>query len=195
MTTAITATTSGTANTIDSGADYGVVILNSGTVPVHLTPGDVHLAVGQSVTWETQGSAVKGYVDSAAGQVTVTVLAAPYKRTGKTVGSNAGIPAATVAAGAQAATAAADTAGIADAAGSVAIAALASGNAAGAVCTVTFGETWGATPKSVQLQPRSAAAVSAGLWVSAKSATAFTVSAASAPGASASLAFDYAVTG
>lgn len=195
MTVSITATTAGTANTIDDGSDYGVTIVNTGTIEVILTPGNVHLEPGQSITWETEGGAVKGYVASGTGTVTVTALGAPYKRTGKFTASNAGLTAASVAAGAQAASAAADSAGIADAAGSVAVTALASGNAAGVVCTVTYGEAWGATPKSVRLQARTAQAVAAGLYVSAKSTSSFTVSAASAPAANANLAFDYAVTG
>lgn len=95
-----------------------------------------------------------------------------------------------VAAGAQAATATAD-AGSTDEVASLTIAAKASGNAAGVLATVVFGTPRVATPRYIALGDRSA--VSAGLYVSARSAAGFTISTRSAPTASQAIAVDYQI--
>lgn len=66
--------------------------------------------------------------------------------------------------------------------------------AAGAVAVVTFGSGLGRAPAAVVITPTTAAAAAAGLYVSAKSATAFTVSSSVAAVGDAVLGFDYAVT-
>lgn len=82
-----------------------------------------------------------------------------------------------------------------DSAGGVQVGSLASGNAAGVLCTVTFGTPYAVAPKAVVLTARTAAAAALGLWVSAISTTSFTVSAGSAPAASTSYSLGYVVIG
>jgi hypothetical protein len=82
-----------------------------------------------------------------------------------------------------------------DSAGGVRVGSLASGNAAGVLCTVTFGTPYLVAPKAVLLTARTAATAALGLWVSAISTTAFTVSAGSAPAASTTYDLNYAVIG
>jgi hypothetical protein len=115
---------------------------------------------------------------------------AGFDRRGRLFAGTEYVP--TIARGAAATSAASDTAagGVADQAGAVTVTALAA-PVAGALATVTFSATLGGIPKSVQITPRSVAARNAGLYVSAKSSAAFTVSCAAAPAASARLTFDY----
>lgn len=82
-----------------------------------------------------------------------------------------------------------------DSAGGVRVGSLASGNAAGVLCTVTFGTPYAVTPKAVVLTGRTAATAALGLWVSSISTTAFVVNAGSAPAASTTYDFSYVVVG
>ncbi len=101
---------------------------------------------------------------------------------------------ATVAIGAQTLTAVA-LGQLKDTAGGVRVGSLASGNAAGVLATVTFGTPFATAPKAVMLTARTAATAALGLWVSAISATAFTISAGSAPSASTTYDVGYVVVG
>lgn len=65
--------------------------------------------------------------------------------------------------------------------------------AAGALCTVTFAAAYAASVGFVSLTPTSTDAVNAGLYVSAKSTTVFTVSCKNTPAGT--LTFDFAVIG
>jgi hypothetical protein len=108
--------------------------------------------------------------------------------------SSSGNPTAVVTAGAQA-TSASSVGGTGnDAAGQVTATTVGS-PAAGAIAVVTFGTTYGQTPRAVNISPASAAAAAAQLYVSAMSATAFTVSCAATPAATTALVFNYRVTG
>lgn len=95
-----------------------------------------------------------------------------------------------VAAGASAATAA-TVGAITDTAGQVTATAPGTGMAAGPLAVVTFTRPRTTTPRAILLSDRSA--VSAGIYVSAKSATGFTIAARTAPTASQVFTVDYAV--
>jgi hypothetical protein len=109
-----------------------------------------------------------------------------YQGAGHLIGAG-GVP--TVAAGAQAASASLVSGK--DDAGRVTATALASGMAAGALATITFGSAYAAAPNDIQISDTSAVANS--LYVSARSATSFTVSSRSAATASQVITFDFAV--
>lgn len=96
-----------------------------------------------------------------------------------------------IAAGAQAATLKVNLEGASDAAGSVEVTALAAAMAAGVLFTVTFAVPRTQAPRAVCLSDRSP--VSVGAYVSAKSATGFTVSSRTAATASAVIDVDYAI--
>ncbi len=82
-----------------------------------------------------------------------------------------------------------------DAAGGVRVGSLASGNAAGVLATITFGMPYAQTPTAVVLTARTALTAALGLWVSALSATAMTISCGNAPAASTNYDFSYVVIG
>lgn len=65
----------------------------------------------------------------------------------------------------------------------------------GALFTVTFNASFGSTPKGIAIEPLNAASAPTIAYVSALSATAFTVSASVAPGVSAAMSFSYVVIG
>lgn len=94
-------------------------------------------------------------------------------------------------AGAQASAVAVGTGGASDSAGQLSITALATGMAAGALVTVTFLAPKAAAPKAIVLTDQSA--VANGLYVSAKSATGFTISSRAAASASQAIKVEYAV--
>lgn len=96
-----------------------------------------------------------------------------------------------VTAGAQASAVKVNAEGANDTAGSVTVTALATGMAAGALFTVTFGTAYKAVPRAVLVHERGAVAV--GAYVSAKSATGFTVSSRSAATASQVIPVDFHV--
>lgn len=99
----------------------------------------------------------------------------------------------TIAAGAQSASAAAGSNGAKDSAGVINTTAAAS-PAAGTIARVTYATAYDAIPKVV-LTARNAAAAAAGLYVTAESATGFSVATATVPGAGAALSFAYHVMG
>lgn len=102
----------------------------------------------------------------------------------------------TIAAAGNFASAAAGAAGATETCASLTATAHASAPAAGGVVTVTFATAWASrTPRSVQLTETNAAAKAAGLYVSAKSTTAYTISCATAPANGAVLTFDVLVDG
>ncbi len=99
-----------------------------------------------------------------------------------------------VAAGAVAASASIGSRGGKDGAGHISVTAAAS-PAAGALATVTFAHTYSAAPKAVTLVANNAAAATLSLYVSTINTSGFTVSCATAPGASAVLDIGWRVTG
>jgi hypothetical protein len=118
---------------------------------------------------------------NAGGKVAVQALDIPPST------SAGGFP--TIAAGAGAGTGPTVTVAGSDRAGTITVTPGTS-PAAGAQATVTFIGTWAQAPK-LALTPTNAAAQAAGAYLSAKSTTAFTVSAANTPGGS--MTFDYVV--
>lgn len=81
-----------------------------------------------------------------------------------------------------------------DAAGGIAVTTVAS-PVAGALATVTFGTPYTVTPTTVVLTPRGAGAVGLGLYISALTTTAMTISCANAPTGATSYFFGYIVAG
>lgn len=124
------------------------------------------------------------------GAVTLGRQGYPITTTGRIV---SGTAASTVAAGAAATTAAAASNGANATSGTVNATALAS-PVAGALASVTFATAYTAIPHVV-ITAANAASAAAGLYLSSRSATGFTVSCLNAPTASASLQFDYIVIG
>ncbi|WP_423184308.1 hypothetical protein [Arthrobacter sp. NyZ413] len=117
--------------------------------------------------------------------------------TGKSITMNAKIVSASssvtgITAGAQASSAAAGGNGANDIAGTLNATAVASPSA-GTLVTVTFGTAYATTPHVV-LTPQNAASASCQPYLT-RSSTGFSIACATAPGASASLSFDYHVIG
>jgi hypothetical protein len=126
----------------------------------------------------------------------IVTAGADLAYTGRVFSTNTGTP--TVIVGAQTTAAALSTIAGAVASnnvrGEITATALASGNAAGVVCTVAFSAAWTSTPY-ISLTSETAAASLAGLYISARSASGFTVSCATATSASALLKFQYVCLG
>jgi hypothetical protein len=101
----------------------------------------------------------------------------------------------TIAAAGNFASASAGAAGASETSASITATAHASAPVAGGVATFTFPSAWSRTPRAVLVTPTNAAAFTAGLYVSAKSTTALTVSCNTAPAAGATLTFDVLVIG
>lgn len=101
----------------------------------------------------------------------------------------------TIAAAGNFASAAAGAAGASETAASLTATAHASAPTAGGVATVTFATAWSRTPRFVSVEAQNVAAHDAGLYVSAKSTAAVTVSCKTAPAAGAVLTFDVLVIG
>lgn len=98
-----------------------------------------------------------------------------------------------ITAGAQA-SAASIAASASDQAGSYSVTSSAS-PVAGILATITFGTAFPATPKAVIVGATNAASAGLGLYVSAKSSSAITISCINAPAASTTLTFDVSVVG
>lgn len=100
-----------------------------------------------------------------------------------------------IAVGAQSTSVASLGTGIKDMAGMIRATSIGSANAAGAIVTVTFAVPFDVAPRAVLLSARSLTAVGIGLYVSALSTTAMTISASAAPAASTVYDFSYLVLG
>lgn len=114
-----------------------------------------------------------------------------FEKWGRPVAEGATV---TISPGAQAATAVAGARGAKDGAGHVVVTAVGS-PVAGALATITFAHTWSAAPKAPQLSANSAAAATAGLYVSSVNTASFTISCANAPAASAVLDIGWTTVG
>jgi hypothetical protein len=124
------------------------------------------------------------------GSVTLGVQGQPITLNAKVVSGASSVTGIT--AGAQATSAAAGGNGANDMAGTLNATAVAS-PAAGTLVTVTFGTAYATTPHVV-LTPQNAASASCQPYLT-RSSTGFSIACATAPGASASLSFDYHVIG
>lgn len=148
--------------------------------------------------WQDSGSVTFGLYDSSG---TAKLALKEFQAAPSVYGINpligrASNSAVFVTAGAQASAATVSTgssgvAGATDVRGEVNVTALASGNAAGVLVTINWGNSGWSNPPYVPLSPETAAAAKCGLYVSSRTTTTAVISCANAPAASDSIKFTY----